>query len=68
LKKTGAYVAITSATQLPSVDMPGDIRRRAVDRAETIDGIAAGKEVGKWVDNLMIVAQGSTLRVQVAFD
>ena len=31
--------------------------RRVIDRAETIDSISAGREFGKWVDNLMIVAE-----------
>ncbi|CAL1708427.1 unnamed protein product [Somion occarium] len=31
--------------------------RRVVDRAETIDGIAAGKEFGKWVNDLISVAE-----------
>ncbi|KAI0360296.1 hypothetical protein OH77DRAFT_1418171 [Trametes cingulata] len=30
--------------------------KRVVDRAETIDGVAAGKEVGKWTENLLAVA------------
>ena len=33
--------------------------KRVIDRAETIDGIAAGREFGKWVDNLLIVADVS---------
>jgi exocyst complex protein 7 len=33
--------------------------RRVVDRAETVDGITAGREFGKWVDNLLIVAEVS---------
>ena len=40
-------------------------RQRVIDRAETIEGIAAGKEVGKWVDNLIIVADVSIVRVVV---
>lgn len=39
--------------------------QRVIDRAETIEGIAAGKEVGKWVDNLIIVADVSIVRVVV---
>ncbi|KAF7966561.1 hypothetical protein HWV62_37859 [Athelia sp. TMB] len=31
--------------------------KRVVDRAETIDGIVAGREFGKWVDNLLTVAE-----------
>lgn len=31
--------------------------RRVVDRAETIDGVAAGKEFGAWVANLLTVAE-----------
>lgn len=31
--------------------------RRVVDRAETIDGVAAGKEFGDWVANLLSVAE-----------
>ncbi|KAI0366071.1 hypothetical protein BV20DRAFT_1003065 [Pilatotrama ljubarskyi] len=30
--------------------------KRIVDRAETIDGVAAGKEVGKWTENMLAVA------------
>ena len=33
--------------------------KRVVDRAETIDGVAAGQEVGKWTDNLLSVAEVS---------
>lgn len=31
--------------------------RRVVDRAETIDGVAAGREFGSWVANLLAVAE-----------
>ncbi|KAJ8581778.1 hypothetical protein M405DRAFT_601411 [Rhizopogon salebrosus TDB-379] len=31
--------------------------RRVVDRAETLDGVAAGKEFGTWIDNLLKVAE-----------
>ncbi|KAI0634684.1 Cullin repeat-like-containing domain protein [Trametes polyzona] len=31
--------------------------KRVVERAETIDGVAAGKEVGKWTENLLGVAE-----------
>lgn len=31
--------------------------RRVVDRAETIDGVAAGREFGAWVGNLLSVAE-----------
>jgi exocyst complex component 7 len=31
--------------------------RRLVDRAETIDGISSGRELGIWVDNLLTVAE-----------
>ena len=31
--------------------------RRLVDRAETLDGVAAGKEFGIWIDNLLKVAE-----------
>lgn len=31
--------------------------KRVVDRAETIDSIAAGREFGNWVDNMMVVAE-----------
>ncbi|GJE99593.1 exocyst complex component EXO70 [Phanerochaete sordida] len=31
--------------------------RRVVDRAETIDGVAAGREFGAWVANLLTVAE-----------
>lgn len=31
--------------------------RRVVDRAETLDGVAAGKEFGIWIDNLLKVAE-----------
>lgn len=34
--------------------------KRVIDRAESIDSVAAGREFGKWVDNLMIVAEVST--------
>ncbi|KAI0777804.1 Cullin repeat-like-containing domain protein [Trametes elegans] len=30
--------------------------KRVVDRAETIDGVAAGREVGKWTENMLAVA------------
>ncbi|KAH9887366.1 Cullin repeat-like-containing domain protein [Cubamyces lactineus] len=30
--------------------------KRVVDRAETIDGVAAGMEVGKWTENMLAVA------------
>ncbi|OJT02760.1 Exocyst complex protein exo70 [Trametes pubescens] len=30
--------------------------KRVVDRAETIDGVAAGTEVGKWTENMLTVA------------
>ena len=35
--------------------------KRVVDRAETIDGVAAGQEVGKWTDNLLSVAEVSAI-------
>lgn len=31
--------------------------RRVIDRAETLDGVAAGKEFGIWVDNLLKVTE-----------
>lgn len=31
--------------------------RRVVDRAETIDGVASGRELGTWVGNLLNVAE-----------
>ncbi len=31
--------------------------RRVVDRAETIDGVASGRELGTWVANLLNVAE-----------
>ncbi|KAG1726007.1 Cullin repeat-like-containing domain protein [Suillus paluster] len=31
--------------------------RRVVDRAETLDGVAAGKEFGIWIDNLLKVTE-----------
>lgn len=31
--------------------------RRVIERAETIDAIAAGKELGKWVDMMLVVAE-----------
>ncbi|KAI0341310.1 hypothetical protein BDW22DRAFT_289045 [Trametopsis cervina] len=31
--------------------------RRVVDRAETIDGVASGRELGAWVENLLNVAE-----------
>lgn len=31
--------------------------RRVVDRAETLDGVAAGREFGVWVENLLSVAE-----------
>ena len=31
--------------------------KRVVDRADTIDGVAAGKEFGQWVNNLLSVAE-----------
>lgn len=33
--------------------------RRVVDRAETIDGVAAGREFGRWVNDLLRVADVS---------
>jgi exocyst complex protein 7 len=41
--------------------------KRVIDRAETIDSISAGREFGKWVDNLMIVAEVSVVRT-ILFD
>jgi exocyst complex protein 7 len=40
--------------------------KRVIDRAETIDSIAAGREFGKWVDNLMIVAEVSPVLIHSA--
>jgi exocyst complex protein 7 len=31
--------------------------RRVVDRAETLDGVAAGKEFSIWIDNLLKVTE-----------
>lgn len=31
--------------------------RRAVDRAETLEGVVAGRELGVWVKNLLDVAE-----------
>lgn len=31
--------------------------RRVVERAETMEGVPAGRELGKWVDNLLDVAE-----------
>ena len=33
--------------------------KRVVDRAETIDGVSAGEEVGKWTRDLLTVANVS---------
>jgi exocyst complex component 7 len=33
--------------------------KRVVDRAETLDGVAAGREFGKWVAGLLSVAEVS---------
>lgn len=33
--------------------------KRVVERAETIDGVAAGREFGKWVENILNVAEVS---------
>lgn len=37
--------------------------RRVVDRAETLDGVAAGREFGTWVANLLNVAEVSYIAV-----
>lgn len=31
--------------------------KRVIDRAETLDGVVAGKEFGTWVNNLLRVAE-----------
>ena len=31
--------------------------KRLVDRADTIDGVSAGQEVGKWTENMLSVAE-----------
>ena len=31
--------------------------RRVVERAETLDGVVAGREFGVWVENLLNVAE-----------
>lgn len=36
--------------------------KRIVDRAETIDGVAAGQELGTWVDDMLTVAEVSFSR------
>ncbi len=33
--------------------------RRVVDRAETLEGVVAGREFGVWVDNLLNIAEVS---------
>ena len=35
--------------------------KRVVERAETIDGVAAGQEVGRWTENLLSVAEVRSL-------
>lgn len=35
--------------------------KRVVDRAETLDGVIAGKEFGTWVDNLLRIAEVGSL-------
>lgn len=37
--------------------------KRVVDRAETIDGVAAGQEVGNWTENLISIAEVKCLLV-----
>lgn len=34
--------------------------KRCVDRAETVDGVAAGREFGRWVESLLGVAEVSS--------
>ena len=38
--------------------------RRVVDRAESIDGVASGRELGAWVGNLLNVAEVCTSQLQ----
>ena len=33
--------------------------KRVVDRSETIDGVSAGREVGKWTEDMLSVAEVS---------
>ena len=33
--------------------------KRVIDRAETIDAVSSGREFGKWVENMMTVAEVS---------
>ena len=33
--------------------------KRVVDRSETIDGVSAGREVGKWTEDMLSVAEAS---------
>lgn len=40
--------------------------RRVVDRAETLDGVAAGQEFGAWLDNMLSVAEVTDLHAGVA--
>lgn len=35
--------------------------KRVIDRAETVDAVSSGREFGKWVDNMMNVAEVSAL-------
>jgi hypothetical protein len=36
--------------------------RRVIDRAETTDGVASGRELGKWTSDLLTVIEVSSLR------
>ena len=40
--------------------------KRVVDRAETIDGVSAGEEVGKWTRDLFTVANVSPCRLSTS--
>ncbi|KIJ59184.1 hypothetical protein HYDPIDRAFT_118771 [Hydnomerulius pinastri MD-312] len=60
-----AILATLKDAQRGYADMRGNWNRksiethakRVVDRAETLDGVIAGKEFGTWVDNLLRIAE-----------
>jgi exocyst complex protein 7 len=35
--------------------------RRIIDRVESMDGLKAGREIGKWINGIVAVANVSTL-------
>lgn len=48
------YADMRGSWCLKCLEMYG---KRIVERAETLDGVVAGRELGKWVDNLLFIVQ-----------